>query len=65
MRTTLDIPAPLLEEAMKAAGTETKVQAVILSLQRMIDSQKIKKLRELRGRLNLKVDLQKSRRVRI
>ena len=64
MRTTLEIPGPLLEEAMKATGTSTKTKAIILSLQRMIDSQKIKKLRSLRGRLELDVDLKRTRRKR-
>lgn len=64
MRTTMDLPKDLLEEARKICGTKTKTSAVILSLQKLIESKKIEKLRSLRGKLNLNVDLKRLRKDR-
>ncbi len=64
MRTTMDLPEDLLEEARKISGTKTKTGAVIISLQKMIESKKIEKLRALRGTLDLNVDLKRLRKDR-
>jgi hypothetical protein len=64
MRTTMDLPKDLLEEARKLSGTKTKTGAVILSLQKLIESKKIDKLRALRGKLDLNVDLKQLRKTR-
>jgi hypothetical protein len=59
MRTTMDLPKDLLEEARKLSGTKTKTGTVILSLQKLIESKKIDKLRALRGKPDLNVDLKR------
>ena len=41
MRTTMDLPKDLLEEAKKLSGAKTKTSTVILSLQKLIESKKI------------------------
>ncbi|MBI1870620.1 MAG: type II toxin-antitoxin system VapB family antitoxin [Chlamydiae bacterium] len=64
MRTTMDIPRDLLEEAKLLCGTRSKTSAVILSLQKLIQMKKIEKLRALRGRLDLRIDLRQLRRDR-
>ena len=64
MRTTMDLPKDLLEEAKKMCGTKTMTGTVILSLQKLIDSKKIERLRSLRGKLDLKVDLERLRKDR-
>jgi len=64
MRTTMDLPKDLLEEAKKMCGTKTMTGTVILSLQKLIDSKKIERLRSLRGKLDLNVDLKRLRRDR-
>lgn len=64
MRTTMDLPSDLLEEARRACGAKTKTRAVILSLQKLIDAKKIEKLRALRGKLDLNVDLKRLRKDR-
>lgn len=64
MRTTMDLPRDLLEEAKRASGAKTKTGAVILSLQKMIESRKIERLRSLRGKLDLNVDLKQLRKDR-
>ena len=64
MKTTMDLPRDLLEEAKKICGTKTMTATVILSLQRLIKSKKIKRLRSLRGKLDLNVDLKRLRKDR-
>ena len=64
MRTTMNLPKELLEEAQEASGTKTKTSAVILALQKLIDSKKIEKLRALRGTIDLNIDLKKLRKDR-
>jgi hypothetical protein len=64
MRTTMDLPKDLLEEAQKLCGAKTKPSTVILSLQKFIEVKKIEHLRSLRGKLDLNVDLKRLRRDR-
>lgn len=62
MRTTIDISAELLEEAMKAAHVRTKTMAIVLGLQELINKSRLDRLRALRGKIDLATDLRKSRR---
>ena len=64
MRTTLDIPDKLLAEAQKLVRANTKTMTVILALQELIHAKKIEQLRELKGKLDLDVDLKALRRNR-
>lgn len=64
MRTTMNLPKALLGEAKRVSGAKTNTGAVVLSLQKLIDSKKIEKLRSLRGVLRLDVDLSRLRRDR-
>jgi len=64
MRTTLDLPEDLLKEAMRLSNARTKTGTVILSLQELINKRKIERLRELKGKLDLGVDLDALRRDR-
>lgn len=64
MRTTLDIPEKLLAEARELARANTKTMTVILALQELIHARKIERLRELKGKLDLDVDLKALRRDR-
>tara|TARA_B100000315_G_scaffold215253_1_gene214450 strand:- start:3711 stop:3914 length:204 start_codon:yes stop_codon:yes gene_type:complete len=65
MRTTLDLPENLLEEAMKMAKTKSKTSTIILSLQELINKKRIEQLRKLRGKLDLNIDLNTLRRNRL
>lgn len=65
MRTTVDIPESLLAEAQRAAGAKTKTATLIIALQELISRRKIQKLRRLRGRIDLDVDLGQLRKHRI
>ena len=64
VRTTLDIPDDILTEAMLLAGTKNKTTTVIISLQELINRKKIEKLRALRGKIDLDIDLDALRRDR-
>ena len=62
MRTTLNIPVPLLEEARNLAGLSTKTDTVILALQELIRRRRIEELKSLLGSVELEIDLDGSRR---
>jgi Arc/MetJ family transcription regulator len=64
MRTTLDLPDDLLSEAMRLSKVRTKTGAVVLSLQELINRRKIERLRKLKGKLDLDIDLDSLRRDR-
>ena len=61
MRTTLDIPQELIEEAMKILGVKTKSDAIKGSLERLIRSYKRKQLITYKGKIDLDIDLDKLR----
>ena len=64
MRTTLDIPDGILEEARHASGLRTKRETVISGLEELLKKARREQLRRLAGKMNLRVDLPRSRRRR-
>ena len=62
MRTTLDIPQELIEEARRILGFKSKTDTVILSLQELIRRRRIEELMDLMGSVELDIDLDESRR---
>lgn len=61
MRTTIDIPELLLEEARRAANLLTKRETVIAGLEELIRKARREKLRSLSGGMRLHVDVSRSR----
>jgi len=61
MRTTLDIPADLLEQARRACQARTKREAVVAGLKELIRRSHHEELRRLAGKVNLEIDLARSR----
>ena len=57
MRTTLDLPTDLLDEAMKATHTKTKTKVIIIALEELIRKSKISELKEFKGKVDLCIDL--------
>ena len=57
MRTTLDLPEELLQEAMKATHIQTKTQVIITALEALIRKSQISGLKEFKGKVNLDIDL--------
>ncbi len=62
MRTTLDLPLDLLEEARTRLGYKSKTDTVIFSLRELVRRQRIEELKSLMGKVRLDVDLPESRR---
>jgi hypothetical protein len=57
MRTTLDLPIDLLDEAMKATHIKTKTKVIIIALEELIRKSKISELKEFKGKVDLDIDL--------
>lgn len=62
MRTTLDLPDGLAEEAVRLLGFKSKTDAVVVSLQELIRRKRLTELKALLGHVDLEIDIQKSRR---
>jgi len=57
MKTTLDLPEDILDEAVKVSHEKTKTATIVLALQNLIRQAKMRKLMSYRGRINLDADL--------
>ena len=62
MRTTLDIPRELIEEARQSLGVKSKTDTVVLSLRELIRRRRLEELKSLLGSVRLDVDIAVSRR---
>ncbi|WP_457565568.1 type II toxin-antitoxin system VapB family antitoxin [Caldithrix abyssi] len=61
MRTTINIPDEIMKELLSYSKTKSKTKAVSEALKDWIRMQKIKKLKSLRGKLKIEMDLEKQR----
>lgn len=57
MRTTLDLPEELLQEAMKTTRIQTKTKVIITALEELIRKSKISGLKSFKGKIDLDIDL--------
>lgn len=57
MRTTLDLPEDLLNEAMKAVNIHTKTGVIVVALEELIRKSKISELKSFKGKVDLDIDL--------
>jgi Arc/MetJ family transcription regulator len=62
MRTTLDLPEDLLEEARTTLGFKSKTDTVVIALRELLRRRRIEDLKGLMGRVQLEVDVPASRR---
>ena len=62
MRTTLDLPIELVEEARSALGFKSKTDTVVLSLRELVRRRRLDDLKALFGRIDLALDIPASRR---
>jgi Arc/MetJ family transcription regulator len=62
MRTTLDLPADLVEEARAALGFKSKTDTVVLALRELVRRRRLDELKALLGHVRLDVDIPRSRR---
>ena len=64
MKTTLNIPEKLLEEAVQLAGVQTKTEAVIRALAEFVRRQKVERLISETGSLEFSDDWENARHAR-
>ena len=64
MRTTLDLPEDLLNEAKAITRFKSKTDVVIHSLKELIRRQRIEELKAMSGHVDLRLDVARSRRRR-
>jgi hypothetical protein len=62
MRTTLDLPVELVEEARSVLGFKSKTDTIVLALRDLVRRRRIDELKDLLGRVELDVDVARSRR---
>ena len=57
MRTTLDLPDVLIQNAMKVSHQKTKTAVIITALQDLVRKSRLQELRQFKGQVNLDMDL--------
>ena len=57
MRTTLDLPETLIDEAMALTHIQTKTDLIKTALTNLIQKEKIKGIKYYYGKLDLEIDL--------
>ena len=62
MRTTLDLPEALIDEARATLGGKSKTDVIIFALRDLVRRKRIEELKGLLGRVELDIDLAHSRR---
>ena len=62
MRTTLDLPEDLLDSARQALGFKSKTDTIVVALRELVRRHRIEDLKGLLGRVELDVDVARSRR---
>jgi Arc/MetJ family transcription regulator len=61
MRTTLDLPDGLVEEARTAAGFKSKTDTVVYALREVIRRKRLDELKAMFGRTDIDLDLDRIR----
>ncbi len=57
MRTTIDIPEDLINEAMRVTQSPTKTELIKNALYNIIQKNKIKSLKNYKGKIDLNIDM--------
>ena len=61
MRTTIDLPENLVAEAMKLTQIKTKTDVIKEALSNLIQREKIKKIKNFRGKIDININLNQLR----
>lgn len=62
MRTTLDLPDGLVEEARSAVGFRSKTDTVVYALREVVRRSRVEDLKAMFGTMKIELDIPKSRR---
>ena len=62
MRTTLDLPDGLIDDARAAAGFKSKTDTVVYALKEVVRRKHLDELKSMFGKVNIDIDIAKSRR---
>lgn len=57
MRTTLDLPEPLVNEALKFSHQKTKTAVIVAALEDFVRKSKLEGLKMFKGKVALNIDL--------
>lgn len=57
MRTTLDLPEDLINEAMRITKAKTKTELIKMALANIINQEKVSRLTQFHGKIDLEIDL--------
>ncbi len=57
MRTTLDLPEELLNEAMRVSHIGTKTKVIVTALQELIRKNQISDIKQYKGKVDLDIDM--------
>jgi len=57
MRTTIDIPAELIAEAMRVTGSTTKTEVIKEGLINLIQREKVRNIKKFKGAVNLDINM--------
>jgi Arc/MetJ family transcription regulator len=57
VRTTLDLPDKLVQDAMRVSHQKTKTAVIITALQDLVRRSRLQELRQFKGRVDLNVDV--------
>jgi Arc/MetJ family transcription regulator len=57
MRTTLDLPDILVQNAMKVSHQKTKTAVIITALQDLVRKSRLQELRQFKGQVSLDINL--------
>jgi Arc/MetJ family transcription regulator len=61
MRTTIDIPEELINEAMKVTNISTKTEVIKEGLLNLIQREKVREIKKFRGSVDLDIDMNRLR----
>lgn len=57
MRTTLDLPASLIDDALKLSSGKTKTAVITLALEDFVRKNRIQGLKNYKGKVDLDLDM--------
>lgn len=62
MRTTLDLPETLVDEAREATGLVTKTDVIVFALREVVRRKRLEQLKGMFGTTPIDIDIERSRR---